>query len=81
MWHHEVTRFLGKRVRVHQRSGEVFTGFLQLADERLLRTLQAQGHIEGDRVYQVRSSVRHPGDRSDQLHDLTSSTIARIELF
>jgi hypothetical protein len=75
-----VTRFLGKRVRVYQRSGEIFTGFLQLADERLLRTLQAQGHIEGDRVYQVRSSVRHP--EIDQTSYMISdpSTIARIEL-
>jgi hypothetical protein len=78
--HADVARFLGKRVRVHQRSGEVFTGFLQLADERLLRTLQASGHIEGDRVYQVRSSVAHP--EIDQTSYMISdpATIARIEV-
>lgn len=80
MKHSDVTRFLGKRVRVYQRSGEVFTGFLQLADERLLRTLQASGHIEGNRVYQVRSSVAHP--EIDQTSYMISdpATIARIEL-
>jgi hypothetical protein len=45
-----------------------------------LRQLQASGHIEGRRVYQVRSSVAHP--EIDQTSYMISdpATIARIEV-
>jgi hypothetical protein len=78
--HAEVAKFLGKQVRVHQRSGEVYTGYLQLADARLLLRLQQQGYIEGNRVYEVRSSVSHPEIDVTRYMIPDPSTIARIEV-
>jgi hypothetical protein len=78
--HREVTRFLGKRVRVYQRSGQIFTGYLQMAEERLLRELKASGHLEGDRVYEVRMSVGHPEVDVTSYMIPDPDTIERIEV-
>lgn len=80
MRHTEVAKFLGKQVRVHQRSGEVYTGYLQLADARLLRRLQQSGYLEGNRVYEVRSSVAHPEIDVTSYMIPDPRTIARIEV-
>ncbi len=80
MKHSEVKKFLGKHVRVHQRSGEVYTGYLQLADARLLLRLRQQGYLEGDRVYEVRSSVSHPEIDVTRYMIPDPATIARIEV-
>ena len=78
--HPEVARFLNKRVRVYQRSGEVFTGYLQLADARLLEQLKLSGYLEGGRVYQVQSHAGHPELALTSYMIPDPATIERIEL-
>jgi hypothetical protein len=78
--HPEIARFLGKRVRVYHRSGDVFTGYLQLAEDRLLGALRASGHIEGRRVYEVQSSGAHPEVQQTHYMIADPGAIERIEL-
>jgi small nuclear ribonucleoprotein (snRNP)-like protein len=78
--HPEVARFLNKRVRVYQRSGEVFTGYLQMADARLLAQLKASGYLGSGRVYQVQSHASHPELAQTSYMIPDPATIERIEL-
>jgi hypothetical protein len=78
--HPEVVPFLNKRVRVYQRSGEIFTGYLQLADARLLEQLKASGYLGGGRVYQVQAHASHPELAQTSYMIADPGTIERIEL-
>lgn len=80
MRHPDIKPYIGKRVRVYHRSGDIFTGYLQMADARLLRELQASGYIEGQRVYQVQSSDSHPEVLKTSYMISDPGTIERIEL-
>ena len=80
MKHPDIAPFIGKRVRVYHRSGDIVTGYLQMADARLLAELTASGYLESRRVYQVESSDSHPEVLKTSYMISDPATIDRIEL-